>query len=198
MTVLHDPIFGFYLKAVVGILAVAGAILAALTFIFRKDVRSIWLTYRGWLLMASLFLACMVLGRPALVGLFASLSLLGLKEFCRATGLYRDWLMSSEAGPFLKLPYKNLPVLDLTTPSQEQLREGVAFIQEQAKQGKVYIHCKIGYSRSAAMAAAHLLTCRLGRNPEEAFERLRGVRPSMVIRPEVRLGVMEFQLRQKE
>ena len=103
---------------------------------------------------------------------------------------------SSEAEPFLRLPYKNLPVLDLTAPSQAQLQEGVAFIQEYANQGKVYIHCKIGYSRSAAMAAAHLLTCKLGRNPEDVFERLRRVRPSMVIRPEIRSGLIEFQAQQ--
>ena len=105
---------------------------------------------------------------------------------------------SSEAGPFLRLPYKNLPVMDLTAPSQEQFREGVAFIQEHLKQGKVYIHCKIGYSRSAAMAAAHLLVCKLDRNPEDAFERLRRVRPSIVIRPEIRSGLIEFQAQQME
>ena len=56
MPILHDPIFGSYLKAVMGVLAVAGGILAVLTFVLRKDVRSIWLTYRGWLIMAPLFL----------------------------------------------------------------------------------------------------------------------------------------------
>lgn len=94
MPVLHDPIFGLYLKALAGILAVAGAILAVLTFALRKDVRSIWLTYRGWLIMSPLFMGCMAFGRPALVVLFAVLAMLGLKEFCRATGLYRDWLMT--------------------------------------------------------------------------------------------------------
>jgi membrane-associated phospholipid phosphatase len=100
---------------------------------------------------------------------------------------------SSEAGPFLDLPYLNLPVLDLTAPSQEQLRTGVAFLLQHAPRGKVYVHCKIGYSRSAALAAAHLLANKLGRNPEDAFERLLRVRPSMVIRSEIRSSLLEFQ-----
>ena len=92
--VLHDPIFRFYVEAVAVLLGVAGAILALLTFALRRDVRSIWLTYRGWLIMAPTFLGCMALGRHALVILFGALSLLGVKEFSRATGLYRDWLMT--------------------------------------------------------------------------------------------------------
>jgi phosphatidate cytidylyltransferase len=92
--VLHDPIFRFYVEAVAVLLGVAGAILALLTFALRRNVRSIWLTYRGWLIMAPTFLGCMALGRHALVILFGALSLLGVKEFSRATGLYRDWLMT--------------------------------------------------------------------------------------------------------
>jgi phosphatidate cytidylyltransferase len=94
LDVLHNPIFGFYLKTVGGVLGVAGVILAFLTFVLRRDVRSIWKTYLGWLIMAPSFLVCMALGRIGLVGLFTVLSLLGLKEFCRATGLYRDWTMT--------------------------------------------------------------------------------------------------------
>jgi membrane-associated phospholipid phosphatase len=99
---------------------------------------------------------------------------------------------SSEAAPFLALPYKNMPVLDLTAPSQAQLEDGVAFIQEYSNLGTVYVHCKIGYSRSAALAAAYLLSTGLGRNPEDAFQRLREIRPSIVIRPEIRSALMDF------
>jgi hypothetical protein len=100
---------------------------------------------------------------------------------------------SSEAGPFLALPYLNLPVLDLTAPAREQLLEGMAFLRAQAGPGKVYLHCKIGYSRSAALAAAHLLEREPGRDPEAVFERLRGARPSIVIRPEILAGVRDLR-----
>jgi hypothetical protein len=99
---------------------------------------------------------------------------------------------SSETEPFLALAYRNLPVLDLTAPSPSQLLEGVTFIQEHLKTGRVYIHCKIGYSRSAAFAAAYLLKCGLGRNPEEVFAHLQGVRPSIVVRPEIHSGLRVF------
>jgi len=98
----------------------------------------------------------------------------------------------SEVAAFRALPYLNLPVLDLTAPSREQLEAGVAFIREHAASGTVYIHCKIGYSRSAALAAAYLLSNEPGRDPEDAFRQLRASRPSIVIRPEIRSGLMEF------
>ncbi len=93
----RDPVFLVYVKVVAGVLVAAGAVLVLLTFALRKDVRSIWKTYRGWLVMAPLFLGCMALGRPALVVLFTLLALVGLKEFSRATGLYRDWPMTGAA-----------------------------------------------------------------------------------------------------
>ena len=42
----------------------------------------------------------------------------------------------------------NMPILDLTAPTPDQLREAVAFITEHSQHGTVYVHCKIGYSRS--------------------------------------------------
>src|SRR5206468_4259744 len=56
----------------------------------------------------------------------------------------------SEAAPFLKIAYLNVPVLDLTAPTQGQLKRMADFISAHAAAGKVYVHCKIGYSRSAA------------------------------------------------
>jgi protein-tyrosine phosphatase len=91
----------------------------------------------------------------------------------------------SEASPFRGTRYLNLPILDLTAPTQDQLREAAAFIAEQAAEGTVYVHCKIGYSRSAAVVAAYLLASGKARWIDEAVELLRAARPSIVIRPEV-------------
>lgn len=49
-----------------------------------------------------------------------------------------------------------LAVLDFTSPSPQQLQQGVDFAQRHAQHG-VYIHCALGYSRSATMAVAVLL-----------------------------------------
>lgn len=91
----------------------------------------------------------------------------------------------SEAKPFLGVRYLNIPILDLTAPSQEQLQDMAAFIAEHSRKGVVYVHCKIGYSRSAAAVAAHLLMTGQVGSLDEALDILRAARPSIVIRPEV-------------
>lgn len=98
----------------------------------------------------------------------------------------------SEARPFLNVRYLNVPILDLTAPSQEQLRQMAAFIGRESENGIVYVHCKIGYSRSAAAIAAYLLTSGQAANVDEALHMLRGVRPSIVVRPEVLRALGEF------
>lgn len=98
----------------------------------------------------------------------------------------------SEATPFRDTTYLNLPILDLTAPTQDQLREAVAFITEEALHGTVYVHCKIGYSRSAAVLGTYLLTTGQAATIEEAVEILREARPSIVIRPEVMEALRTF------
>jgi protein-tyrosine phosphatase len=101
----------------------------------------------------------------------------------------------SEAKAFRKISYRNIPVLDLTAPTQAQLMEISKFIGNHSRNGVVYVHCKIGYSRSAAAVAAYLLTSGKVKTAEEAFVMIRRVRPSVVIRPEVRSAMSEFEHR---
>jgi protein-tyrosine phosphatase len=61
----------------------------------------------------------------------------------------------------------------------------VAFLAEEAATGTVYVHCKIGYSRSAAVVGAYLLASQQAATVDEAVAQLRAVRPSIVVRPEV-------------
>jgi rhodanese-related sulfurtransferase/membrane-associated phospholipid phosphatase len=100
----------------------------------------------------------------------------------------------SEAKPFRKINYRNIPVLDLTAPSQAQLVEMSEFIGNHSRDGAVYVHCKIGYSRSAAAVAAYLIMSGKAKTAEEAFTVIRRVRPSIVIRPEVISALSEFPL----
>ena len=101
----------------------------------------------------------------------------------------------SEAKPFRKINYRNIPVLDLTAPTQAQLMEMSQFIGNHSRHGAVYVHCKIGYSRSAAAVAAYLIMSGKVKTAEEAFAMIRRVRPSIVIRPEVRSALAEFEHR---
>jgi protein-tyrosine phosphatase/membrane-associated phospholipid phosphatase len=98
----------------------------------------------------------------------------------------------SEAKPFRALVYRNIPIVDLTAPSLDQLREMATFIGEESRKGIVYVHCKIGYSRTAGAAAAYLLQTGKTDGVGEAIEMLRQVRPSIVVRPEVFSALSEF------
>ena len=101
----------------------------------------------------------------------------------------------SEAKPFRKINYRNVPVLDLTAPTQAQLAEMSEFIGNHSRDGAVYVHCKIGYSRSAAAVAAYLIMSGKANTAKEAFAIIRRVRPSVVIRPEVISALSEFDRR---
>ena len=57
--------------------------------------------------------------------------------------------------------------------SDAQLDEAVAFIQEHAPRRRVYVHCKAGYSRTAAVVGAALLAQRPAPSVEEVLAALR-------------------------
>ena len=98
----------------------------------------------------------------------------------------------SEPGAFLALPYLNLPVLDLTAPTPEQLGAALNFISTHREAGIVYVHCKIGYSRSAAVAGSWLMEAGIAATADEAVARIRAARPSIVVRPEALAALRAF------
>jgi len=52
--------------------------------------------------------------------------------------------------------YLNVPILDLTEPSREQLGIAAAFIDEHGLRGNVYVHCALGISRSISAVTAYI------------------------------------------
>ena len=99
----------------------------------------------------------------------------------------------SEAEQLRRVSYFNLPVLDLTAPTASQLRRAVEFIRESVRQGAVYVHCKIGYSRTAAVVGAYLMAAGHAATAEEAMARMRQARSPIVIRPEVVAALRAFE-----
>jgi protein phosphatase len=57
----------------------------------------------------------------------------------------------------------------------------------------VLVHCKAGYSRSAALVAAWLLSTGRATKVDEATEMIRTARPNVVIRPEIRDALQQWQ-----
>lgn len=93
---------------------------------------------------------------------------------------------------FRALPgYKNIAVSDLTAPTAEQMCEAAAFIESAQTLGIVFIHCKAGYSRTAAAVGAWLI--QRGSSAAQAIEQLRAARPHIVVRPEVACALSAMQ-----
>jgi protein-tyrosine phosphatase len=101
----------------------------------------------------------------------------------------------SEAAPLRSVTYRSIPILDLTAPNVDQLTEMASFIERESATGIVYVHCKIGYSRTAAAVAAYLLRSRLARSTSEALDLVRLARPPVVVRPEVLTALQQFEAR---
>ena len=89
--------------------------------------------------------------------------------------------------------YYNLQILDLTAPAFEQLQRAVEFIRENAATGIVYVHCKIGYSRTAAAVGAYLMAAGHATDADDAMAQMRKARSPLVIRPEVIEALRAFQ-----
>jgi protein-tyrosine phosphatase len=113
----------------------------------------------------------------------------GVKAVLDLTGEF------SEAHAFRALAYLNLPILDLTAPTPQQLRTAIDFIRAHRDKGAVYVHCKIGYSRSAVVVGAWLIEAGLAATPVDAVAMLRAVRPSLVVRPEAFAALQTFHSR---
>lgn len=100
-----------------------------------------------------------------------------------------------EAKVLAGVRYHNLAVLDLTAPSQEQLEAMAGLIENESAHGVVFVHCKIGYSRSAAAVGAWMLATGRAGSVDEVVAHLRRIRPSIIVRPEVREALDRFAAR---
>lgn len=92
---LESDIFRFFAVAAISVLLVAGIILLILKRVAPAAADHAWKAYLGWLLIVPVVMGSVFAGRVATIVLFTLIASIGMKEFARATGLYRDWLMMS-------------------------------------------------------------------------------------------------------
>ena len=77
--------------------------------------------------------------------------------------------------------YHNVPVLDLTLPTEAQLAASVRAIESAILHGPTLVCCALGYARSALSCGAWLLATGRADSVEEALGRLRQARPCVVL-----------------
>ena len=75
--------------------------------------------------------------------------------------------------------YRCVPVLDLTVPSADALRDAAQAIESAPK--PLLVCCALGYSRSARAVVEWLLTTRRAASFDEAAAMVRSARPSIVL-----------------
>jgi phosphatidate cytidylyltransferase len=89
-----SPVIRTYLYIAAGVLLFAGTAIVLLKFVFKKNAEHAWHSFRGWLVMIPLVVGAILLGRTATIVFFGLIALAGFTEFARATGLYRNWLIT--------------------------------------------------------------------------------------------------------
>src|SRR5437899_9885262 len=87
---LHSEVFLTYFWMLLGLLVLAGLALAFFKWVLKRDVDSVWITYRSWLVMAPLIAVFLFAGRVPTIVALSLVAAFGFKEFARATGLYQD------------------------------------------------------------------------------------------------------------
>lgn len=89
-----------------------------------------------------------------------------------------------EASPLREGGYVNLQIMDLTPPPSSALRDAAIHIEDALQRGcPVFVHCTLGYSRSACVVANWLVATGRTRSIREALERIRAARPGIVVAP---------------
>ena len=79
--------------------------------------------------------------------------------------------------------YTNVPQLDLTQPTVDQIDRAVTAIDAAYAEGPVLVCCALGFSRSAIAVAAWLVASGRARDHAEAIAQIRRARPAVVFHP---------------
>jgi phosphatidate cytidylyltransferase len=109
-----------YLYIAAGVLLFAGTAIAILKWVLKKNADHAWHSFRGWLIMIPLVVGAILLGREATILFFAVVALVGFTEFARATGLYRDWLVTG----LVYAGIAGLAIVTLISPPDDPAKTG--------------------------------------------------------------------------
>jgi protein-tyrosine phosphatase len=89
--------------------------------------------------------------------------------------------------------YHNLPVLDLTLPDLPTLQRAIQIIEAASRDaGVIYLHCALGYGRTAVVAAAYLLSSGRAATVEQSAEQVSACRRGSVFPPRAIAVLQQF------
>jgi phosphatidate cytidylyltransferase len=91
---LSSGVFLIYAGIALGAAIAGGLVIGTLRWVLHRDVAHAWQSYTSWLVMIPLVVLGIFAGRVPLIVLLTLLAVFAFKEYARATGLYRDWLMT--------------------------------------------------------------------------------------------------------
>jgi phosphatidate cytidylyltransferase len=114
---LASPVVRVYLFIAAGVLVFAGTAIVLLKFVLKRNAEHAWHAFRGWLIMIPLILGAVLLGRSATIIFLGLVALGGFTEFARATGLYRDWLITG----WVYVGIAGMALVTLVSPPGENL-----------------------------------------------------------------------------
>ena len=113
----------------------------------------------------------------------------------RAVIRMEERTIPANTGGYVDIVDLYVPVRDFTPPSQDQLRQMVDFIDEQAVQGgrPVAVSCYAGIGRTGTVLACYLVS--RGTWPGDAINEVRRLRPGSIQTPEQEAAVYEYAQR---
>lgn len=79
------------------------------------------------------------------------------------------------------LNYRSQPQIDLLPLSAKDIESAVHTMDELAESGTIYVHCKLGYSRSATVAAAWLVHSQQSKTIDDAIALIAQARPKVIL-----------------
>lgn len=97
-----------------------------------------------------------------------------------------------------KQHYLAQPQIDLLPLSPDDIDKAMSSMQILSQYGSVYIHCKLGYSRSATVVVAWLVYCGEKPNLEEALKQVYQTRPQVILNKETQEALHIWYQRYKQ